>query len=197
MSKTQEEVLATAIARIMEMTDTEFRALAEEDVREATGKGDPLNPLLHDALRTPPAIQRFYRLLSVLQRSAEGQLAAKGAAHASRMAKLRRRGVKGAEYQDAIAEHENWRAGALRFKTGVEERITEIASLIRELDADSVTEIIREERNDALYRVRVLEDAIRTHREHECGEECSGDFCVADVTLWENVTKERRNSGHQ
>lgn len=186
MTKTAEE---STIDRIMAMSDTEFRSLAEDDVREATGKGDPLDLPVHDALRTPPAIHRFYRLLLVLQRSAEGQLAAKGASHAARMAKLRMHGTtsQSEKYQEALAEHETWRAGALRFKTGVEERMAEISSLMRELDAETFADRLKEERNQALLRTLVLEDAIRRHRDHECTDDTCDQAhgtCAADDELW-------------
>lgn len=182
MTKTSDDLTVMA-DRLMATPDDQFRSICENDVRVATGKEDPGDPVLAKALRTPPVIQRYYRLLSVLQRSAEGQLAARRASHAARMAKLRAHGTKGEKYQEALAEHETWRAGALRFKTGVEERMAELGGILRDIDAEFFADRLKEERNQALLRTVVLEDAIRRHRAHECDDACK-EGCTADTDLW-------------
>jgi hypothetical protein len=182
MSKIQARSMAE---QLMDMNYDDFRVVCEEDIKLAD-RGE-MDELTFDALREPPVIQRFYSMLSQMQKSVEGQLAAGRAEMKSRTAKMRLRNATAAEYQEAVAKHENWRAGALRFKTGCEQRMAEIAGLLREADMAFFADRVKEERNDALARVKALEDAIRTHRDHVCNDEagCQQDrSCAADEDLW-------------
>lgn len=158
----------TMVEQLMDMNYDDFRVVCEEDIRLAD-KGE-MDDATFDALRTPPVIQRFYAMLGQMQKSVEGQLAAGKADMKSKTAKMRSRGTSSTEYQEALARHENWRAGALRFKTGAEQRMVEIAGLLREIDTEFFADRVKEERNDALARVKQLEEAIRLHRKN-CGIE--------------------------
>lgn len=164
----------TVAERLMEMNYDDFRAVCEEDIRLAD-RGE-MDEATFDALREPPAIQRFYSMLGQMQKSVEGQLAAGKADMKSRTAKMRLNRVSPDDYQEAVAKYQNWRAGALRFKTGCEQRMTEIAGLLREIDTEFFADRVKEERNDALARVRFLEDAIRKHQEAGCTSDELGDL---------------------
>lgn len=182
---------------LLRINDDEFRVVCEQDIK--LGRENP-DHRTYLALRRPPVLQRFYRMLSQMQRSVEGQLAASRAEMRSRTARLRakQRGIEtGAfvpdpddtfdyetEYQEALARHQNWRAGALRFKTGCEERMAEIAGELRQADLEFFADRVKEERNEALVRVTELENAIRVHREHTCGDDCDYPTCIADDELW-------------
>lgn len=176
------------VKSLMDTSYDDFRKIAEEDIRSAD-KGD-MDPMVFEALRTSPVIQRYYSVLGQMQKSVEGQLAAGKADMRSRTAKMKSRGTTNSEYQEALAKHENWRAGALRFKTGAEQRMAEIAGLLREIDTEFFADRVKEERNDALARIRELEDVIRRHRDHVCTDEtCDRDrTCIADDELWTLIT---------
>jgi hypothetical protein len=84
------------------------------------------------------------------------------------------------------ARDESWKAGALRFKTGLEERLGEARRVLRDLDDPlvNVADRVVEERNRALVRVALLEDAVRRHRD---GFPSDDDPSDADVELWKTV----------
>ena len=181
----EEALIAYNAEQLMALNYDDFRVVCEADIKQAD-RGE-MEQVTFDALREPPVIQRFYSMLSQMQRSVEGQLAAGRADMKSRTAKMKLRHAPAEEYQQALANHENWRAGALRFKTGCEQRMAEIAGLLRVIDSEFLADRVKEERNDALARVKELEDAIRRHRDHTCDDAtCSQgrDECSADEDLW-------------
>jgi hypothetical protein len=124
----------------------------------------------------------------------EGQLAAKGAEARAAQAEFRARLEAGDDEPRRIrvemlkreARDEAWKAGALRFKTGLEERLGEARRVLHDLDDPlvNVAERITEERNRALVRVALLEQAIRRHRDTFPDEDDPSD---ADLELWQMV----------
>jgi hypothetical protein len=77
------------------------------------------------------------------------------------------------------ASFETWRAGALRVKNGLEIRLIEAKSLLEQSGDTYITDRTADERNLALARVGVLEDAIRRHM-----NACLTEPRDADEALW-------------
>lgn len=189
MMTTEPMPIEDLTAKLAAMPEVEFRGQIDDDTR---GKG---SPELAAALRSEALMERWYEALLAMQSSVEGQLAAKGADSRAKVADFRRRlnGSMGKD-KDRLnelllfeqAQSERWRAGAVRFKSGIEEKLLEARRLLRAHDNPLVTDRTAEERNRALARISVLEDAIRKHREAFPVEDDPSD---ADTELWSLVSR--------
>lgn len=85
---------------------------------------------------------------------------------------------------EAGAAHASWRAGAVRFKTGLEEDLVRLRTL-RDSYRDRLYDtVVVAERDRLAARVRSLEQAIRAHHQHVCTDACDEDGCPADAALW-------------
>lgn len=180
-------------ARLMALPRDEFRTVCEDDVRsgQKPKPGEPMfkiDPVTEAALRESPVIQRYYNMLFQLSRSVEGQLAAARSDLDGKLARMRGRNERDKpEYDETLAKHKLWRGSALRFKTGIEERQVELQGILASTDAAFFAARLEEERNRALMRTLVLEDAIRDHRDHEHDDDCTTE-CTADRHLWSLVS---------
>lgn len=167
---------------LRKLSDEEFRTLVDDDTR-ARGTQD-----LADALRSRGVAVRWHDMLLSMLGSVEGQLAARQAEMSSNIAYLRAQG-KFKDADRARAEGEKWRASAIRFKTGLEEKLRESTRVLRAYGVTEIDERIAEERNQALARVAILEAAIRSHRDSFPLED--DDPTEDDEELWSHVPRQR------
>lgn len=179
---------------LLTLPEDVFRRLVDSDLR---GKGDPQ---LGRLLRSREVVDRWYATIKGMTKSVEGQLAAKKAdleavvlQIESDIAQAESRGdhltasallmsLKEQQQKDA-----KWRAGILRFKTGLEEVHAEARRIRDSYRGSFFDSYLAEERNFALERTRSLESAIRAHRDHECDIGCDNG-CTADDDLWRLVS---------
>jgi hypothetical protein len=169
--------------RIIDLPQEEFRRLVDDDTR---GKA-PAS--LSAQLRAPDCAPRWYRTLRAMQQSVEGQLASKNSESDAVMleykAKLEllgdddvQRALIIAEMQRRKARDKTWRAGALRFKSGLEDKLLEARQLMPD---DMISERIADERNRALGLVVNLKHAIQRHHDDFPKDEEPSD---SDLELW-------------
>lgn len=169
------------------MSREEFADLVDQEVRgRASGA-------LSQGLRAPEVADRWYQQLVTMKKSAESQLAAKAAedkqqritlllaaedtASPEQARDLRRRA------DEARAQFLKWRAGVLRFRSGVEERVAE-ASWCRRMSTSLIPAALIDERNQLLQQVSTLTEAIVTHRQSIGDLE---DVDEADDVLWATI----------
>lgn len=164
--------------KLSELPDDAFNSIVNQDVRGT------LSNELSEMLRDPALAERWYDSLQVLKRSVESQLSANKAERAQKIAEYDILGPGGtAMWVQARVSTEKWRSGAVRFKNGVEDRLTEARRSRNQSRADMLLSIVITERNEALTEVRKLRTAIIGHREHTCDSECIEE-CIADEQLW-------------
>jgi hypothetical protein len=178
------------MTELLKMDDTSFRELVDAEVR---GRA---SPELTASLRSPEIAERWYQQLLVMKKSVESTLAAKTAedkeqrlvlldaadsvSDPDQAADLRRRA------NQSRAQYLKWRAGALRFRAGVEERLAE-AAWRRRLAGSVNPAALLEERNQLLGRLGMLTEAIQAHRD-SMADVASEDIDDADRELWEVLT---------
>ena len=155
----------------------DFQKVVDDDIRRV-GTDEA-----HDALRSPAHILRWHDTLSAIIKSVEGQLASKNADSVADQMELRLAGKDQEAEQEAI-HNQHWRGGAIRFKTGVEQNLFECRQLMREFEMSEYSKA-REERDRALSRIAVLEEAIRRHQKTVVKEIEGDDITDADKELWE------------
>lgn len=105
----------------------DFNAIVNLDIRG----GDQEN---WQALRTADVVQRWYDSLCSMKRESERQLANYKNDRAIEHYRCLQHPNGKFEYTKWIANKAKWRTGVIRFKTGVEEKITEAKSYIRQFD---------------------------------------------------------------
>lgn len=199
---------------LLAMRNSDFYKLVDADIRgteDPRGRAEPrviVDPVAAALLREAPTVERWYQTLIQMKKAVDGVLASKRqdfkrnqifadrSIRSAQTEELRAQMTKALE--DLRIDHYQSRARSMRFKTGVEEKLTE-ASWRRRMSlgenalaameertalANLVTEV-RKERDEAQRRVNFLEQAIRKHQV-ETGIEDSeaGD---ADTDLWNLV----------
>jgi hypothetical protein len=163
------------------MDDESFRSLVNDEIR---GNAEPEVTKL---LRSPELVDRWYNALQIMQKSVEGQLAAKKAEAKSKKTELTRQANGRQKWLQYNKSANIWRAGALRFKSGLEMALFEADQLRYQINGVDKAKQAIGERNVAIAEAERLKSAIRAHRTHvlgQCPEECDGDYCVADEDLW-------------
>lgn len=177
----------TAVMSLQNLTDDEFENVVNRDVR---GELDYETSL---QLRTPENAERWYEQLLVLKRSVEAQFTANRAERNEKQQECMAKGPKGkTEWFAYRAQAERWRAGAARFKAGVEQRLAEARLLVDTKKANRYVDIVERERNEAIEEIVRLRRLIQTHHDHECGDECDDDSCAGDTMLWAILDEEPR-----
>lgn len=169
------------VETLQAMDDEAFRSVVNDEIR---GLSDPQ---VSQLLRGPLIVERWYHALQIMQRSVEGQLAAKKAEAKSKKAELLRQPNGKVQWQQYNRSANIWRAGALRFKSGLEMALFEADKLRYQISGVDRTKAALNERNLAIAEAERLKIAIRAHRDHvlgRCTEECDGDQCIADDELW-------------
>lgn len=167
MNTEQVEVTSDLINKVLAMSDEEFKEIVDKDVR------DVLSPDFAAALRTEALRDRWTRSLLIMKKSVESQIGAK-------RADLGKLSCNGGANSEQHAEYNRWRAGALRFKNGVETRLLELRSF-------SPAEVFyKQERNQTIVENTKLREAIREHRETTLVV-LELEPSEADELLWENI----------
>lgn len=177
--------LTHAVDVLIGMGEQDFFNIVDRDIRgdERLQPGElPLDPLYSEALRTPAVCDEWYQALARMKKSTEYTLAAKGQDDKRFRLQLEADGnFVGA--RELRGRHLKWRAGAVRFLTGVEARLMEANHERRKNFANALPSQITMERDRLSETVRELRSAISTHREdflsHD-GDEPSD----ADTLLW-------------
>ena len=181
---------------LVDMPDEDFRAVVDADLRRNSRNRPHLPPEVAAALREPRHVPRWHMTLSRMDKSVEGQLAARADDYEKELAWSRRRTLElEAELDAALEEgqtfkadetrkrlrevrlqqeqlteqHHRGRASTLRFKTGLDEALLEAQYLRDRLQGDA--------------RVRELEEAIRAHRQELTASE-ELEAGSADEKLW-------------
>lgn len=169
----QEAAAATVpelIEELLTMGTSEFYEIVDRDIRSKSTNhhrrdGDgPLPDEVSQALRTREVTERWFQALVRMKKSTEMTIAGKATDD-----KVNRGALK-ARQQHSKADEERlrylrWRAGALRFLTGVEETLTEANYYRRVHFANSYPDTMAAERDRLSEAVRTLRQAIKTHRD--------------------------------
>ena len=107
-------------ANLRDLDAEQFDAIVNADVRGT------LDADTQKKLREPENAERWYSTLVHLKRNVEAQFASNAADRVAKQAECLTRGEKGrVEYLHFLAGQERWRAGALRFLHGLEDKISE------------------------------------------------------------------------
>lgn len=183
-----------AIEILLMLELEEFYDVVDRDIRNNGNGDDPLPRFYREALRTEEVCERWYQGLVRMKKSTEMTIAAKGLDDRAARAKLESQGNRKKAGEEHV-RHLKWRAGALRFLTGVEERLAE-ANYIRRLHYGvNVSSGIAMERDRLSEHLRLLQQSIRTHHEEQLAPEV-GSFgritgqrepTAADLKLWSVV----------
>jgi hypothetical protein len=164
-----QDQIANAVVELTRLPQDTFRAVVDEDIRNRAPEQ------VHEALRTEDLVERWYTCLLLMQTSVEGQLASKSADNRAEVQMFyARRDPEGA--MRALAAHEQWRAGSLRFKNGVDQKLIEARSLLRRFGKAAT--VMEEQRNRAGEVARSLREAIERHRAS------TSNPTEADLALW-------------
>lgn len=163
-----------------------FRDLVDRDIRGRTTVREAA------LLRSPDLAELWLATLTAMQRSIEGQLAAKQEeflAERARIRRLARRDPDGdyANDLDALQQkHSADRAKKLRFKTGLDEALIEARSVVDALRGSQYDSIVAGERNYYAEQRRLLEEAIRLHQAQITAEGIEPS--EYDEQLWSALT---------
>ena len=160
--------------------EANFRDIVDQDLRGQPGKEAKE---IAEALRSPEVVRRWHSTLLSIQKNVEAQLASKAAETRSELLMLNLDG-KAKDAKQTEANFERWRAGALRFKSGVEQAIFQARDVIDREFPEANHDRIVSERNEALTQVMILKNAIRKHRDSFTDED---DASKDDHELWEYV----------
>jgi len=87
------------------------------------------------------------------------------------------------------AESEKWRQGALKFKNGVERRLSECKRLLAEQDRNNNIAYIARERDVAIREATYYRGAIQEHRDADVEDENAAE--EVDERLWSSLDTAR------
>jgi hypothetical protein len=152
------------------LSDEEFKDLVDEAVR------GQLDPNTMAALKDGSVANRTYTVLVGMKKNVEGQLAARKADYGRARKNPDKKKLD--EIDDTWL---SWRAGAIRFKSGVESLMLEVRDKRTPNDWS-----LRAERNELANAYENLRKGIIAHRDHLCDEACDVS-CSADDLLWSLV----------
>lgn len=178
--------MSYTVDKLLDLTEPDFRALVDREVRGVSGTTDmtpaeiaqlrkeleELAPLLRD----PQIIERWHLALIQMKKSVESQLSSRRSDQVKYIHTLSRQ-----QYERKLADYHKWRAGAVRFKSGVEDRLLEIRSARHHSFPDA--QVIEEQRNWALTMNHQLVTGILEHK-NTVLKEYADDVSEADVQLW-------------
>jgi hypothetical protein len=139
------------------LSDEDFEDLVNQDVRGQLDREISLQ------LREPENVYRWYNSLNSLKKSVEAQFVVKKA----ELSEQRLENPTEDEWLRTVAEHERWKAGAVRFKTGVEKRIAEAKQLRIAISKDEVMGRISSDLHEARGKAELYRQAILAHRSAE------------------------------
>jgi len=139
---------------LLNSSEEDFRRVVDEEVRGC------LKQETCTALRSPPLLNRWYLALISMKKNVESQLGSKR----SDLIKIRPE-LTPEEYEQRLVEFHRWRAGAIRFKNGVEDRLLEVRA-----------------------RRQTLTTAISLHKNTVLKEFAEDEISDADRDLWKALT---------
>jgi hypothetical protein len=159
------------------MADDEFEVLVDRDIRDFDS-GE-----LAAVLRSGKVAPRWHKTLLTMQRSLDDQLAlfntrVKADQAAARLAS------DGRSVLELEAQAERKRASAIRFKFHLRERLREAKDVLHQMGQPLSVDRLIDQRNRALARVGLLEDAIRQHR---TAFQVDGGRGSADKEMWSHI----------
>lgn len=178
-------------AVLLELDEKDFYNLADRDVR---GR---LEASIATKLRDPIVNERWYQTLLRMKKTVEGTIAAKTHETKGQRMELESMGTitswRGNEIvsvdhfddpkQKAVEIYTQfmaWKAGSIRFKVGVEERLTEVAWRRKRITANLLLSVSQIERNLLGEEVMRLREAIATH----ASQIHADDATEQDEELW-------------
>lgn len=182
---------ADGFGALARSTDEVFRQLVDDDLR---GRNDPV---IRAALRSSENVDRWFSVLLSISKSVEGQLAARKADWETKRTRLLTdiQLLEGTDdrvatnelkvqLQEEREKYTRWRAGIIRFKTGLDVWLAE-ARHLRDASRDGMYQRVTEdERIKLATRVHALEDGIRHHRDIILSDVSDDDHEDADEDLW-------------
>jgi hypothetical protein len=142
------------------------------------------NPLIWQTLLAPQVAQHTFAALGELYKDVTSQLAARSADHeVYKHSWYQEGGPQGqTDWYRAKADFQRWRAGAIRFKSSVEQRLSQAklaAQTARQLKATTYNDIQARLHRDAVRRLAV---AIWAHRQACQAEDIEPES--HDLALW-------------
>lgn len=177
---------------LLDLTERDFYNIVDRDVRGRLESG------LARKLRDPLVIERWYQTLLRMKKTVEGTIAAKKAETRGQRIEL---DVFGSTTVDGVeqsfddpqleiarihSEFLKWKAGSIRFKVGVEERLTEVSWRRKLVVSQLILSVAQVERNEFAAEVMRLRKAIEQHR----SEIDRDDATEQDEALWSIIPSE-------
>jgi hypothetical protein len=176
---------------LLRLDNDAFQKIVNDEMR-STADRPKVEPAVATALRSDPRVlRRWYTAILAMHKSVEGQFSAKTADNTAMIKRLQAAHVPKVKILTEQSSFETWRAGALRVKNGLEIRLIEAKSLLEQQGDPYIIDRTADERNSALGRVGVLEDAIRRHM-NACLSQPMDDPREADELLWAYLPEEDR-----
>lgn len=169
--------------RLQELSDEEFDEIVNQDVRGILDEETSVQ------LREPLNLERWHDMLLTLKRRVEVQLAANRGEQAAKQAEYLSLGSQGKVlWLRYKSQNERWRQGAIRFKNGVEDKLSEAKRTRSVSRSENFPSILIRERDGAIQQVMTLRNAIIQHRIATVNEE--GDQEELDSHLWDLADNE-------
>lgn len=161
-------------------TDDEiFREIVEEDLRR---KSTPEQAAM---LRSPEVVDRWFSTLLQMTKSVEGQLSARALDWTRTKLQLE---SNSSAFEREQQNYLTWKAGIIRFKTGLDEYLVEARHLRDKLLGRNLENALLDELSVTRARVRTLEEAISQHRDTICSDPDADDAHEeADEALWDLI----------
>lgn len=159
------------VDELLKLTPDAFEDVVDKEVR---GQVDGETAR---SIRDPRLSERSYYVLTTMKKNVESQLAAR------RLDVARINGQPG--YNEALTDFHRWKAGAVRFKNGVENRLMQIRAMRGTVFPDG--DIIKWERNVALGANQRMIEAILKHRDTVLKEFDADDVDDTDRELWKVI----------
>lgn len=136
---------------VYELDDVRFLKLVNADIRGEASESEA------EALRSTDIFDRWYAALLELSRSCETQLGDDRALRSERRVECLTMGEAGKiEWAKFLAERDRWRASIIRFKNGIENKITEAKNIRRAGSTNQEAAVLIEA--IAAHRANVDED---------------------------------------
>lgn len=177
------------------LSDDQFRALVDADLRRrAPHGGSRLREDLIVALRSPEQVARWHSMLCRMQRSVDGQLAARRSDFQAELAGLEARALETTDHhardslrrqqQTLRAKYETTKASTVRFKTGLDEATIEARFLRDQAVAVTYGGAVMVERDHFAKSYRRLCAAVERHRSAVLNDLGGDDPDEIDENLW-------------
>ena len=149
---------AQTIDNLINMPEEQFRSIVDKEVRGT------LDAATGEMLRHPRLVDRWYYALVSMKKSVESQLSSKRSDILKVPGPVNSRSSEWSDYH-------RWKAGAIRFKSGVEDRLLEI----------------RRTHGRPTDRAAQLEQAILDHKSKVLADFAPDEVSDADTGLWHVV----------